>query len=452
MNEIDDNIYLDVRPSVNYLPNNGVHTLSTIIQLRTRNKPQCGFISNRCFIIAVDISRHTTSEKLKYIKLALTYFLDCIDETCYISLIIYNTELFIYNTKLVNTTSENVKNILEYLGTVKPRGESNIELALNFIANQSKQFTQSKLVEGIIITTGTTISLTTNSRLEYPINIFSIGRLPDARLLINFCSKTAGGRYYHTDMNIDFTKTIGEYIGYLKSILYNNVNITIDAFPGARIVKIAGVGGYKRVEKKSKTVKIVLGSLTSSMSKSILVILSVRKLSTRKNEKLREGWQYLYNTRLTIGNYSRTIGLEINREIPSISQQLPLVNEYIHYANHRATFASFLTRAVNAANEKDYISVELYICDLVETLKMVSEKNQYANDLLAEVYNIRELFADYKENRNTIYAIIYSYSNQITRNHASRAEKYEADTAVMIEAIEQLTHIEPHCRCLSASW
>ena len=279
-------------------------SISDFMMSETANR-QNGIPVNPGFQIGIDfvvVIDHSSSmklnNKLAYVQATIEYLISELREWHRFGLIQFNQDSQVLSP-LVEMTPENKSDILRKLRTIKAEGSTNLSQPLiqaiselhHRAGNDRFRISSIMLFTDGLANTGLKGSGLVNKLLDMKIpagltiNTFGYGSDHDSSTLQSIALASKGGVYHYIESPEIIASTFGECVSAMTNTAAHNIDVRIQGQDGCRIINF-----YTKfpVETKEdvKDYVVSIGSMYAEESKSILMKLSLRKMSPMTKHQL----------------------------------------------------------------------------------------------------------------------------------------------------------------------
>ncbi len=269
-------------------------------------------------IVIVDTSGSMDFDnKLTYLKAVLEYTLDNLSDEDHLCLIEFNSDATVLSNGFVAMTKENKLKILELIKNLNADGGTNM---INAIKKAEEMLDTIDINDMSVVTS--ILFLTDgldNSRIEKPvnkhikettvsklnniisINTFGFGSDHDSKILSDI-ALSSNGLYYYIPTAELVGATFGQCLAGLNNTIVSNMQLTIKAYKGCRIVNIMDTRSKNtKVEKHipSKNYTVYLGNLFKSESHVVILTLSLDKVDQKIQDIFSVTLSYVNTTKGT---------------------------------------------------------------------------------------------------------------------------------------------------------
>lgn len=397
------------------------------------------------FVVVIDTSNSMKKDsKLVSVLATIEYMLDVLSENDRLALVQFNeTASILYDLDYL--TMENKTKVLKILQTIRTHRNTNIHdglfTALSIL--NSRNEIKLPISRILLLTDGhSNYGFENNEILQQMkqnkfdenlvIHSFGYGKDHCSSFLQMLSFQTSGGLYYYIEDSHHIAESFGYCISCIFSTIAYSVHVNLEAFDGCRFIKIATKYPFQSI-KSMKNYIGHLGSIYSNETRSILMRLSLRKMSL-------QGKHRIFRVSLTYKNafdhcdYSISKIVSIQRksvEISSLLSSSAIFNKDLDQQVNRITSVEAIDKAIEAAYFNHFESAQKILLNAIQKIyQSATHSHSYSIHLIADLEDCKKcvsnqlIFENYGKHKLHQYSTMYNQERFVCiRNERSRSKK-----------------------------
>lgn len=380
-------------------------------------------------IICIDISGSMKlNGKLAHLQATIQYFLTKLTSHHRLCLIVFNQDIHLLTEGLIPATEENKEIILAALHSLRPSGSTNIGdalfKALELLKNR-EPISTARVSSVMLFTDGlANVGLRgrefndTLRRTLIPsdvvINTFGFGEDHDSTMLRNIALSSCGGVYYFLPQPESIPSIFGECLaGLLNTVIYD-VNVSLQACDGCRIVRFCTSYPIKE-KKENKDYEIAFGSMYRYEKKSLLFRLSLKKLVAELETHPLLTSCVSFKTVHDGKIYEISHRFSVSRPTLTPKEEIP---EPLDMHINRISAAQAMDQAIASGYKEDYVAAVKYLQEAISKIQTSkTRESTFCRGLISDLSNC---FAS-MQNRPTFITGVHVANSYSCMHYAERA-------------------------------